>query len=803
MISSLRSSRAPLGRIVLAGILAALALSPVAEAQQRARPQAAARPQGPPAREGATVRAIEIRFAGPANVSRERILSNMRTTVGQPFSQAGVEDDVRSLYKTGDVSNVRIFGEQAGGGVRVIVIVQGRLVVKEVVIEGATRIPARRVSKAIKTKEGNGLSEELIENDRQAIIELYQGRGFGDVDVQYKVTRDEAAGNGIVYFAINEGGKSALHYIRIEGNSSVSRRAIRKEMKNTKPKTIFSFFTKDGRLDQSQLREDLDAVREMYQNRGFIDMQVTQTRTDRDSQGRVTLVIVISEGPRYKVASLGVNGNKVLTERDLRRFLKMKEESFYTPKGLKDDLKIISDFYGARGYVDVQVQPVAEPAGPGRVALTYRIEEGQISYLERINIEGNSITKDKVIRRELPLAPGDIYSTVFAEVGKKRLENLNYFQKVEVNPSDTLVPGRKDMNVVLEEKRTGELSFGLGFSSVDKLVGQASLTQGNFDLFNWPTFTGGGQKFRLSLAYGQTRRDFSMSFTEPYLLDTRNALSVEAYYRDTNYSDNIYDQRNFGGAIGLRRPLWRALSGRVEYRYEDIRISGVTDPSSSLIFGETGSRTRSAVTVGLTWDTRDSYFLTRRGTRADLAFFVAGGPVLGGSTKIYGFNFEFGHWVTLPYDIILSVQGQIQGVAPLAGGEFTSVAYPNSTRRVPIYDRLFLGGANTLRGFDYRDVGPRDANNNPVGGRSLGRITFEGTFPIVERVRGAVFYDGGINHRKSWSYGMSRYASDVGIGLRLDLPVGPIRIDYGYPLTVEDERQSKKGRFNFNVGYQF
>lgn len=802
MISSLRQFRAPLGRLVLALAATAVLCSPVAEAQQRAARQAAARQPGTPAREGNIVRAIEVRFAGPASVSRERILSNMRTTVGQPFSQSGIEDDVRNLYRTGDVSNVRIFGEQMGGGVRVIVIVQGRLVVKEIVIEGAGRVPAKRIQRALKTKEGNALSEEVIEADRQSILELYQGRGFGDADVQYKVTRDEAAGNAIVYFAINEGGKSALHYIRIEGNANVRTRFIRKEMKNTKPKTIFTIFTKDGRLDQALLREDLDAVREMYQNRGFIDMQVTQTRTERDSQGRVTLIVTISEGPQYRVNSFGVSGNKVLTEKDLRRFLKMKENSLYTPKGLKDDLKIINDFYGARGYVDVQVQPVAEPAGPGRVNLSYRIVENSISYLERINIEGNSVTKDKVIRRELPLAPGDVYSTVFADVGKKRLENLNYFQKVEVNPSDTLVEGRKDMNVVLEEKRTGELSFGLGFSSVDKLVGQASLTQGNFDIFNWPTFTGGGQKFRMAIAYGQTRRDFSMAFTEPYIFDTRNAVSVEAYYRDTNYSDNDYNQRNFGGAIGLRRPLWRQLVGRLEYRFEDIRIAGVSDATAQILLGEQGSRTRSAVTAGLGWDTRDSYFLTRRGTRLDLSVFVAG-SILGGTTKTYGFNFEFGHWITLPYDIILTAQGQIQGVAALSGNEISSFAHTNTSRRVPIYDRLFLGGATTLRGFDYREVGPRDANNNPLGGRSLARITFEGTFPIVERVRGAVFYDGGVNHRKSWSYGMSRYASDVGVGLRLDLPVGPIRIDYGFPLTREDERQSKKGRFNFNVGYQF
>ncbi len=757
--------------------------------------------QGAP-RDGATVKAIEIRYAGPVTVSRERILANMRTTIGQPFNQTGLEEDIRNLYQTGDVSNVRIFGEPTSGGVKVIVIVQGRFVIKEIVIEGAQSVKVRSLAKQLKAKEGAALNEDQLEVDRQSLIEVYQNKGFNNIDVQYKVSRDEQAGTAIVYFAINEGGKSVLNAIRIEGNQNIKARAIRKAMKNTKPKTIFSFITKDGRLEQAKLREDLDAVRELYQNKGYIDMEVVQTRSDRDANGRVTLVIVIKEGPQYKIAKLGMSGNKMLSEQDFRRFLKMKEGKLYTPKGLKDDMKVFTDFYGARGYVDVQVRPDATPAGIGQVDLTYRIEEGIQSYVERVNIEGNSVTKDKVVRRELLLAPGDIYSTVFADASKRRLENLNYFEKVEVNPTDTLVPGRKDMSVVLQEKRTGELSFGLGFSSVDKLVGQATLSQGNFDILNWPTFTGGGQKFRLNVAYGQTRKDFTMQFTEPYFLDTRFAVSTELFYHDTNYTNNDFQQRSYGAALGVRRPIWRALSGRFEYRFEDIRISNVSQFASPLT-SEIGSRTRSAVTLGLNWDTRDNVFLTRRGTRIDLSGFIAGGPVLGGGTKIYGWNFEFSHYILLPYDFIFLINGQIAGVAPLAGGEFTSVTYQNTTRRVPVYDRLFLGGANNLRGFDYREVGPRDQFNQPLGGRSLGRITTEVTFPIVERVRGAFFYDGGVDHRKSFSYGMSRYASDAGIGVRLDLPVGPIRLDYGIPITREDSSQKKSGKFNFNVGYQF
>lgn len=760
--------------------------------------------------DGSIVRAIEIKYAGPVTVSRERIMSNMRTTVGQPFSQAGLEEDIRNLYGTGDVTNVRIFGEPMTGGVRVIVIVQSRDVVKEIVIEGATAFKAKRILKTITAKTGNALNEEVLESDRQKIIELYQGKGYNNVDVQFRVSRDEVAGSAVVYFSINEGGKAVLNAIRFEGNANMKAKAMRKVMKGTKPKTIFSFITKDGRLDPAKLREDLDEVRELYQNKGYIDMEVVRTRTETDTKGRTTLVIEIKEGSQYRISRLSIKGNTVLSENDFRKFLKMQEKSLYTPKGLKDDLKIFNDFYGSRGYVDVQIRTEAVPAGPGLVDLTYTVDQGIVSYIERINIEGNSITKDKVIRRELALAPGDIYGVPYAEASKKRLENLNYFSKVEVVPTDTMVPGRKDMNVIVEEKRTGELSFGAGFSSVDNLVGQATLTQSNFDIGNWPAFTGGGQKFRLTAVYGATRKDFVAAFTEPYLFDSQIAMTVEAFYHSNNFTTNVYTQTNAGGAIGFRRGLTRFLSVRGEYRLENITISNVqvTNPPSIYSYSQ-GSRIRSAVAGGLTYDSRDNVFLTRRGTKVDFGGFIAGGP-FGGNTQIYGWNIEGSHYIPLPYDMILLFNGQVTTVSTLYGIDVSSIETAKTSRVVPLEDRLFLGGANNLRGFDYRDVGPKNIYSQPVGGRTVGRITTELTFPIVERVRGAVFYDGGVNHRKSYSFGFQDYSSDAGVGLRLDLPVGPIRVDYGIPISNPNQAlgggqgpPSKKGKFNFNVGYQF
>lgn len=781
---------------------------------------------------GPTVRDIEVQYAGPASVSRERILGNMRTRVGQPFNQQAVEDDIRNLYGTGDVTNVRIFSEPRGDGVKVTVVVQTRAVIREISINGTRRLRAGSLKRKLTTKEGGILNEEIVEQDRQKILQTYLDRGYSDVNAQANITFNETAGTAAVTFTINEGGKSSLRRVIFEGNVAVRTGELRKAMKGTRGKTLYSFLDKSGRLDDVKLQEDLAAVRELYQNKGYIEVELVETRTRRLPNGDQELIIVVREGPQYKVGTLTFDGNKLFTEADIRRFLKMKEGTLYTPKSLRDDVKTIGDYYGSRGYVDARITPEGQPVGGNTVALVYRLEEGAISYVERVNVEGNTVTKDKVIRRELAVAPGDVFNTVLVEASKKRLENLGYFQKVEANATDTLVAGRKDLDVQVEEKKTGELSFGAGFSSIDSLLGQATLSQGNFDLFNWPTFTGGGQKFRASAQYGLRRRDFDISLTEPYFLDYRLALGGSLFYHDTSYSDTSsddFDQRNVGGSISLRRSLTRFVSASLEYRLESIRIAN-TNSGSFILSQESGERTRSAIRGGLSYDSRDSVFLTRRGTRVDFSPFLAGGP-LGGDTEIYGFNLTASRYQSFAFDTILLFNGEIATVDVVAGGD-----------RVPVFDRLYLGGANNLRGYGFRRVGPKDYNGVPVGGRTMARATAEFTYPVIERVRGAVFYDIGYVNKNSWDFTPDSPESDrddfridpnridndpktpdpnppkndlrnqlfggglmmdFGIGARLDLPIGPIRLDYAYPLLSDDFNKRTSGKFSFNVGYQF
>jgi outer membrane protein insertion porin family len=738
---------------------------------------------------GPIVRDIAVEYVGPPAISKERVLDNLATRLGQPYSERAAEADIRSLYATGGVANVRIFAEPFADGVKVTVLLQGRPVIDEIVIEGAEQIRLKRVRRELGSKVGEVLTEERLEDDRQKILKLYQDRNYSDVDVQYRVEEIPGTNRVRVILQISEGPRLVVRRIEFIGNDSVLRRDIIKVMK-TRPWNLLSFINRSGRLQPAQMEEDRAAIRTLYQNRGFADVEITDVQTQPLDKG-VELIITIQEGIQYRVNTVKLEGVNVVPTDEIRTRLKMKDGSLFTPKGMGDDLKTLRDFYGTRGYVDMIAMPEILPAGPGAVDVTYRVDEGVQSYVNLVNIQGNNRTKDRVIRRELAVKPGDVFDTTLVSVSRQRLENLNYFSRVETAPADTIVPGRKDLNVIVEEKRTGSFNFGAGFSTIDSLVGFAELSQSNFDLFNWPSFVGGGQRFRIRGQYGLERKDFVASLTEPWFLGYKLSMGVEAYYREANFLSNVYDQTNYGVAIQARKEIWRSLAARLEYRIEGIRIFNVDDANAGQVIQDSeGTSTKSAITGALVWDTRDSLYLTRKGELIELTGFIAGGA-LGGDVQDYGISLESAKYFLLPWDIIFLVKGELSVVDSWGdGGE------------VPIFDRLYLGGANNLRGFEYREVGPVDEFDNPIGGSSLGYVTFEVTFPVIPRVRFAIFSDFGYVNPSAYDFGTSNLNADIGFGVRLDLPIGPLRFDYGYPIIYESFN-GPPGKFNFNIGYQF
>jgi outer membrane protein insertion porin family len=810
--------------------------------------------------EAPAIRSIDVQYSGPATVSKEAILAQMRTAVGQPYSDSTVEDDIRSLYKTGTIQNVRIFAQPEGDGVKVIVAVQTRQVLRELVIDGARRVSAKKLRKEIGVKLNAAVNEDNLQKARQKIIDRYQSKGFTDITVDFRVEPiDESRGTARVIYTVNEGVKGAVSRIRFEGNEHFSERILRKQMK-TRGKTMISFIDKSGRLDEVQLQQDLDSIKEFYQNHGYVDVEMQEARRERKN-GPLLLTIGIKEGTLYHVNKISFSGYKQTTEEKIRKVIKMKEGAVYSPKELHDDAKALADNYGSGGYVDLVVLPQGTPAGPGLIDVHYKIEEGNRSFVERISIIGNTRTKDKVLRREVLIKPGDVFDTVRVETTKKRLDNLGYFTKVDTYPEETGVEGRKDLVIQVEEKRTGSLNFGAGYSTVDQLIGFVELTQGNFDITNWPGLTGAGQKFRAKAQVGSQRKDFVVALTEPYFLDQRLSLGGQLFYSDASYLSSVYDQRNYGFSLELRKPLFSWVYGVLGYTLQNYEIYNVAGGVSPSILAEEGTTTKSMVSTSLIWDRRDNPFLTRRGERISISSYFTGGP-LGGDEQIYGFDISATKYFRFPGDLILLFDVEaatvdvwnkperkiIPGFSGLVfdinGNRVYDVGPPPLHQKtepvnefvsnVPIFDRLYLGGSNNLRGFRFRDVSPKDSHGQPIGGQSMARATVELTFPIIEKARGAIFYDAGVVNPDAWDFGVqtlevppglnsqasAKYArqnnlpyplmpkrtfdslgSDFGIGVRLDLPIGPLRLDYGFPL--DRAGNTGHGHLNFSVGYQF
>ena len=360
--------------------------------------------------------------------------------------------------------------------------------------------------------------------------------------------------------------------------------------------------------------------------------------------------------------------------------------------------------------------------------------------------------------------------------------------------------------MLVEEKRTGSFNFGAGFSSIDSVLGFAEIQQSNFDILHPWNFTGGGQRFRTRVQYGVKRKDFIIGLTDPWFLDYQIAVGGELFYSEANYYSTEYNQANYGFDINARKALGPFLSARLEYRLEEVRIFDVSSNASQTLKGEAGNYLKSSITTGITHDTRDSVFITRKGHRVDFSMYVDGGPI-GGEVNDYGFDLSGSQYFLLPWDTIFLINGEVATVSGFSGGN-------KGTLDPPIFDRLYLGGANNLRGFAYREVGPKDVNGQPIGGNSLARITLEYTAPVVDRVRAAVFFDSGFVNYNNYNFIPQTYSTtgsshssgglnaDIGLGLRLDLPIGPVRIDYGIPV-MSDGWNKSGGKFNFNIGYQF
>ena len=754
--------------------------------------------------EGKNVSQVEVRYAGASDVDEARIRSYISTRSGEAYRSEKVDNDIKSLYESGLVEDVRVLAEPTGDSLKVIYEVTTRGTIVAVGFVGNTqdKFSDQKLAKETKLKVGGSLSDEAILSARRNLETYYRGYGYPDVVISHRTQASETGQGLDLIFVIEEGGKNEIRDIRFEGNNTYDSKTLRKQMK-VKEKGWFSWISKSGRFEVDQLDSDVEAVLDYYRTRGYLRASSPGARRDPVGDGRVDLVIPINEGEKYTVAGVGFGRMTVFKSEELYPALTLNGGDGYSSKKMRDDIKMIRSYYGSRGYADATVTPDIRDAGPNQVNIVYRITEGSRYRVGRVNIGGNTKTQDKVIRREMPLKPGDYFNSVELETAKSRLEGLQYFNDVQVDASAGQ-GGYRDINVLVEERRTGSISAGIGFSSIDSIVGFVNLEQTNFDIMNPWAFTGAGQRFGASLRIGSERTDFSVSLVEPWFMDRQLALGGELFYRDSQYYSDFYEQTNGGAAIYIRKPLGEKSSIKLEYRLEQVDIeleSSVATLSAASVLGggppslllpEDGDYIRSALALNYIYDSRDAVIETRSGEKFDIGFSVAG-TALGGDVDTIGLTLQGQKYWNLAWDSILSLNGELAFVDATDGN-------------VPIFDRLFLGGGRTLRGFEFRDVGPRDpVTGEVIGGQSLGFLSAEYTIPVIDNVRAAVFYDMGFVNGDSWDPSPSDLYHDFGVGVRLKLPISPVPIalDYAFPIDSPDPVADKGGQFNFYLNYQY
>ena len=741
---------------------------------------------------------VDIRFLGLRNVSEQVVRANVQVREGTTFDEALVDRDVRHLYRTGLFELIEVKKEDVSyDKVNLVFEVTPKFRVLAVEFDGNHAFSRHRLVKQVETKPNASLDERQIKADTEKLFEYYQKKGFSQAEVNYSIERDRTNGFGRVIFRIREGLKTKIHDIRFVGNDSVKTRRLRKEMENTRRHWMFSWLTGNGRMQDDKFEEDLDKLRDFYREKGYLDVEIARAKVQFEypKPGHLVIVIPVAEGRRYKLGRVGFAGNKIFPSRFLSLALNERPGNWFTPSKLDKDVEAVEEFYGKSGYLDTRVRLVRKPnLTTGAIDVDFDITEGEKVTLESIQIEGNDKTKSIVILRELVLYPGQVFDSVRMNISKLRLENTRFFESVNLTPEETDIPGRRNLKVKVSEDRTGNLTFGAGYSSLEKAVFYAELSQGNFDVLNRRSFfQGDGQKFRLRFQIGSQSNEIVLNFEEPWFLEKQLAVGFELHRAESDYTSSYYDVITTGGSIYARKRLFELFDGQLSYGYDNIKYSDISS-NSSYLSSLLESHDVSKLSFSLIRDTRDKMINTTRGNRLELMTELAGG-FLGGSRDFYRVEARGAQFVPL-----FKAQEQVLAILLRAG---IIEKYGETSDDDLFYYNYTLGGPNTLRGFEYREVGPKDPySSEPIGGKSYGFFSLEYSLDIVSPVRFAVFYDAGFVNRGAYDFNPSSYNDNIGFGIRMMVMGSPMSLDYGIPLTT-DSKNDEGGQFNFSYGTRF
>lgn len=741
-----------------------------------------------------SVSRITIKSTTGRPISRELVEGNMRLRAGGPFTAEQLSDDIKTLTATKQFDDVKCeLFRTAAEQVEIVLLVTPKPRVAAIKIDGNVKLSTKKLTKKLTQEEGGLLNQQLLKDDLEALLKYYHEKNYHDVEIKQEIVKLPETGDVNIFYHISENARAKTRGIIFEGNTAISTSDLRDVMQTDI--SIWGYFLPAGFFKSDVFKRDLDELRMAYLNKGYLDCVITCGAEDQQLRNnKMYLTIHISEGQPYTTAKITVMGMQKLSEADVRALLVLKEGQAYGRKLMENSADAVTDKYNDMGYLDAVINSAIEPvAASHTVTVTFSIDEGTQSHIRDVNISGNRITKDQVIRREMTILPGDPSNGTKLKTSKNRLNGLNYFKDVDVLAVSTPRDDEKDVNVKVVEKETGTLSAGLGASSADSVFLTGEIGQTNFDLSNWPTFRGGGQRLRLSATVGLKSQSYSLNFTEPWLFNRPLRLDYSLWYTSTT-SNRSWSERSVGTSATLTHklwwPNWRESFG---YRIEDVTISDI-DSSFSPRFRdyEDGSHVVSAVTYGIFRDTRDSQMFANSGSNVRLSTELQG-EAIGSYTNLYKLRLNADKYVPVFKSSVVKFSGSI-GQEQSFGGD-----------RPRVFDRFFAGGLDSVRGFKERSLGPVDPDNfDAVGGESIMLASTEILTPFYKKfVYGVFFIDAGNTWERAFGYQPENMNVGVGPGLVLALPIGTVNLAVGFPVLRQGDNNNQMLRFHFSLGYTF
>ncbi|MCB1562334.1 MAG: outer membrane protein assembly factor BamA [Alphaproteobacteria bacterium] len=726
----------------------------------------------------------EIRVQGAERIEPATVVSYMDLRVGDPMTRESLDRSLKSLFATGLFADIALRQE---GGALVVDVVENPII-NQIAFEGNDKIEDEELQSEIQLRPRQVFTRTKVQADVSRIYQLYRRTGRFSVNIDPKVIRLDQNRVNLV-FEIDEGPVTEVESIRFVGNKRFDDDRLRSEI-STKESAWYRFLTADDRYDPDRLSFDQELLRRFYLSQGYADFRILSAVAELSNDKRDFYVtFTLEEGQRYKVAKVGVDSRlRNFDPSVLNEFVGIESGDWYNADRVQETVVALTDALADRQYAFVNVRPdISRNREARTIDLSFVIDESPRVFVERVNVNGNMRTLDKVIRREMELVEGDPFNKTKLAESEQNIRNLDFFESVNMDVSPGSAPDKTVVDIDVAEKSTGELSVGAGFSTSDGPLADFRIRERNL--------LGKGQDLLLGATIAGERTEFDLSFTEPYFLDRDVSAGFDLFHITRDLQDeSSFDQKRTGGAVRVGYPLSKRWRQTLRYSAERNEITDVQSGASRFVQDQEGQRDTSAIGQRLTYDSRDSTIFPTDGWYLWLDTEVAG---LGGDAKYVSGRSGASYFYPVYDQWVLNILGEVGAIEGYSDTD------------VQINERFFLGGS-TLRGFESSGIGPRDSTTrDALGGNYFYRGSAEMSFPLglpeELGILGHAFSDFGtlteLDDSGPEVVDEDSIRASVGAGLSWRSPLGPVRVDLAVPVVKEDIDQEETFRFNFGTRF--